>query len=100
MKKYFDIETEGEGILLITIIIITISLLVATSLLPPLPIIQMNIIKFIFAVFVLVWITYLLCGQTLYKHKKSLISNAITDKTGKHITIYLYDITEKKNGQH
>ena len=37
MKKYFDIDSKGEEVILITIIIITISLMVAMSLMPPLP---------------------------------------------------------------
>ena len=37
MKKYFDISTRGEEVILITIIIITISLMVAMSLMPPIP---------------------------------------------------------------
>lgn len=37
MKKYFDVETKGEEVVLIVIIIIAISMLVFAAMLPPLP---------------------------------------------------------------
>lgn len=39
MKKYFDVETKGEEVVLIVIIIISISMLVFAAMLPPLPIV-------------------------------------------------------------
>lgn len=59
----------------------------------------MNIIQFMIAVFIVVYVTYLLCGQTLFRQKKNPTSNAITSEDGKAITIYLHNSTEEHKWQ-
>ena len=56
----------------------------------------MNIIQFIIAVFILVWVAYLLCGQTIEQQEKRPTSNAITNESGKFIKIHINNNTKRR----
>lgn len=57
----------------------------------------MNLIAFMIAAFIIVFIAYVLVAETLNKQTKSPTSNAITDKGGNHIKIHLNNSTNKED---
>ena len=56
----------------------------------------MNIIQFIIAVFILVWVAYLLCGQTIERQEKRPTTNSISDKAGNKIKIHINHNTKRR----
>lgn len=56
----------------------------------------MNLIAFMIAAFITVFIAYVLVAETLNKQTKSPTSNAITDKGGNPIKIHLNNSTNNE----